>query len=171
MAMVAAGAVVAGTAISVYGQMKAAEDQAKMAEFQQKMANEQADELGYRESVNAALRVGEAKKAALDFGAAYAASGKEGMGIGSQLEIMRQVQIQNALSQHDVRFQQAMLRRGGSLYGMQASATREASKWNAAGSLLTGAGSAANIMSSAATSPNRGTPSTLPAPNRGGYNA
>ena len=159
MAAVAAGAAIVGAGISIYGAIKSANDEADQLEKRQALANSQADEMGYRENLNKVLRDEATVKNKLDFGAMAAASGHEGTGIGSQLEIQRQADIVNALSRHDVEYQQRQIREGGALQGDLAGQRREAGSWQAAGTGASLLGSFANRPSNY---PNTGSTEQLP---------
>lgn len=120
MSGAAAGAAIGGSFLGVYGALKSASDEADMLEENKRLANEQADELEYREMVNEIARNQAAFKAELNFGSGYAATGREGTGIGSQLEIHRQVQVQNEISSREAQYEAAAIRAGGSYYGKMA---------------------------------------------------
>ena len=140
MPAVAAGALILGTGIKVYGALKGASDQANIEEQKAGFAREQADEVLARESINEGLRNDAAFRNKLSFGAAYAGTGKAGVGIGSMLEIQRQTDLQNALSKRDAEFQAAQLRKGAALQEDLAGNTRTAGYISAAGTLLGSAG-------------------------------
>lgn len=127
-----AGAVI-GAGISIYGQLKSAEDQAALDEKKKKIAEEQANEIFVREQINETIRNQATFQAQLQVGSEYAASGKEGAGIGSQLEVKRQADLATALARRDASYQEHMLLEGGSLQGQLADITRQSSYFNAAG--------------------------------------
>jgi len=137
MAEVAAGAAVLGAGMSAYGMIKASQDEAAAREAKQASLNMQADELESRQRVNEALMQNESEKMKLAFGAAYAASGKAGTGIGSQLEIQRQTDLQALLQRREAHYQARVLRAGGSLEGGLAASVRSAMPYTVGGSLLT----------------------------------
>lgn len=143
MAAVAAGAAIAGGAVSAYGAIKGAQDQAELDREKAELSKEQADELINREQINDALRDTNTFRQKLDFQSAAAGTGHEGSGIGSQLEIQRQSDLAKVLADHDANFQAQMLLRGGQMYNRMADNTEEAGYISAAGSLLGGAGRAA----------------------------
>lgn len=145
MGAVAAGAAAAGGVIGAYGAIQSAQDQANLDNEKAAIAFKQADEIQNREVANEAIRNSQANEAKLSFGAAYASSGKEGVGIGSQLEIQRQTDLQNTISKRDADFQAEMLRTQGGIDQQLADETKSAGYLSAASSILGGASSAARL--------------------------
>ncbi len=151
----------AGAGSSIAGQLISADSEAKLDQQKKEIAAQQADELESREQVNAAIRLQQSYRVALDVSSEQATSGHAGGGIGSQLEIKRQADLQNMLSQRDADFQALMLRKGGDLYGQLGDQTKTAGYFNAAGTLLTAAGTMANPKFGAIS---QGSPQRLPSP-------
>ena len=161
MAQVAAGAAIVGAGLAVYGQIKSAQDQADLLALRQDAANSQADEIESRQRINEAFNLDSARQRALDFGSAYAASGKSGVGVGSMLEIQRQAELKNVLSRKDSYYRAAQLRLYGGSLGLEAGQTISSGYWNAGGSLMTGIG---RVASSSAMQPNSGQPTGMTKP-------
>ena len=87
MAVVAAVAAVVAAGIAIYGDIKSSDDQSQLDQERASVAGQQAAELQQREVANEALTEEQAYRQKLQFGASYAASGKSGVGIGSQLQL------------------------------------------------------------------------------------
>lgn len=139
--MSAAGAAqVAGAGISAYGAIKGAQDEANFDRQKAATQEAQAVEIAEREKANEAINQSAAFNAKLDFASAYAGSGKEGAGIGSQLEIQRQTDLKNLVARRDAGFQETMLRTGAEIDKNLANSTESSGYIAAAGSLLGAAG-------------------------------
>lgn len=146
MGAVAAGAAVVGTGLSVYGQIKSAQDQADIDSQKATLARVQAQEVLDREQINDANMQQSTLRAKLDFGSAFAATGRQG-GIGSQLELQRQADEQIALNDREANFQAKMLQAGADMNDQLASETRTSGYINAAGTLLGNTGKLASSPS------------------------
>lgn len=140
MGAIAAGAMLFGAGVKAFGDIKSANSQAELERDKAVMAYRQADELEQRQMANDAVRQGQAFKAEEDFGAAYAGSGKEGSGLGSQLEIKRQADLAVAMADRDADFQAEMLRHGGDINNKLADETQTAGYLKAGGTILSAGG-------------------------------
>lgn len=142
MGAVAAGAAIIGTGLSVYGQIKSANDQADLEQAKAQLSRQQAKEILDREQINDSNQQEAAIRTKLDFGSAFAATGRQG-GLGSQLELQRQVDQQISLNDREAKFQAMMIEKGADLQDQAADNTRSSGYINAASTLLGGIGKAA----------------------------
>lgn len=163
MAAVAAGAAIVGGGIAAYGAIKSAQDEAAIKRLEAEQAYQQAGELDMRERANEALRTDAAFRAKLDFASMAAGTGHEGAGIGSQLEIQRQSDLQNILAGRDEAFAASQLRKGGDITRQLAGNIEEAGYISAAGSLLGAGGRVGSLAAGGGASP--GTAQSLPSNN------
>lgn len=99
-------------AVSAYGQIKAGYDKAKADEVNASIKRQQADELLSREAINEQIMSEQAQMQAHQYGAAFAATGREGAGIGGKLRIMSDLQRSIANSKRDAEFKASLLRQG-----------------------------------------------------------
>lgn len=109
MPQVAAAAAVVGGGIAIYGAIKSANDQASLDQERAEIAKQQAQEIAAREQANEALRNQQAYRQKLQFGSSFAASGRAGVGIGSQLQIQNQSDLASMMSNREAEFQEKML--------------------------------------------------------------
>ena len=130
---------IAGGVLGAIGGLMAASDQAALDNEKAQVAKEQADEIQAREVANENLKNQAAYRAKLAFGAAFAGSGKAGTGIGSQLEIQRQTDQNNMISNEESQFQQKMLQTQAGIETQLGSEVSTAGYINAGGSVLGGA--------------------------------
>lgn len=141
-AIAAAGAIV-GAGIAIYGDLQTASDQASLDQQKASVAEQQSQEIFAREQTNEALRQQQAYRQKLQFGASYAASGKAGVGIGSQLQIQLQADTQNAISGQEAAFQEKMLQQQAGVDTTLAAETSQAGTINALGAGIGGLARAA----------------------------
>jgi hypothetical protein len=135
----------AGLATSVYGQIKSGADRAGAQEYQAALKNIQANELLEREAINEQIMREKAELMSLDYGAAFAASGREGAGLGGILKIHKNVEDSIANSRRDAEFKARMLRAGAEIDTKLASDLVSASYVGAGGTILTGVAKAYDI--------------------------
>lgn len=143
MPAIAVGAAIVGAGISTYGAIKSASDQADLDNARARIATEQAAEIGQREVANEALRDQQAYRQKLQFASSFAASGKSGVGVGSQLQIQNQADLQNMMSNREASFQQSMLKQQAGIDTTMANDVIAAGNLNAAGAIVGGLGAAA----------------------------
>ena len=144
MPQVAAGAAIVGAGIGIYGALSSASDQAGLDNERAQIAHEQAQEIAAREAANEALKDQQATRQQLQFGASFAASGKAGVGIGSQLQIKNQEETQNMISNREAMFQENMLNQQAGIDTTLANETETAGTISTG---LGGLGAAAKIAS------------------------
>lgn len=156
MPQVAAAAAVVGTGIQVYGAIKSANDQAQLDADRADVARKQAIEIGEREQANESIRDQQAMRQKLQFGASFAASGKAGTGVGSQLQIQNQSDLLSMMSNREAKFQEQMLYTQAGIDTTLAQNTLEAGTLTAIGTGLSGVGSAAGIATSGGSNPGYG---------------
>ena len=156
MPVVAAVAAVVGAGIAVYGDIKSANDQASLDQTRAQIAQEQAGEIAARVSSNESLRDRAAVRQKLQFGASYAASGKAGAGVGSQLQIQAQADTQNLVSARESSFQEQMLQQQAGIDTTLGQSSQEAGTINAIGAGIGGASKAAGIATSGGSNPGYG---------------
>ena len=158
MPAVAAVAAVAAAGIAVYSDIKSANDQSNLDQTRAGIAQQQATELEGREQANESIRNNLAMRQKLQFGASYAASGKAGTGVGSQLEIQNQADLQNMVSNRESQFQQKMLLEQAGIDTTLSNQTLSAGTLNAIGAGLGGASNAARLGTSGSANPGYGGP-------------
>lgn len=134
---------IVGTGISAYGAIKSANDQNDLDQEKAQVAREQAAELTSREVANEALRNQQATRQKLQFASSYAASGKAGVGLGSQLQIQNATDLQNMISNKETQFQVAMLNQQAGIDTTMGNDIMGSASWAAAGDIASGLGSAA----------------------------
>lgn len=137
--------VAAGAGLSIWGALSSASDQADLDAKKAAIAEQQAQEIQAREVANENLRDQQAYRAKLSFGATFAGSGKAGTGIGSQLEIQRQTDMQNMISNRDSQFQEQMLREQAGIDTSLGQETMQAGYMNAAATAIGAASKAYSI--------------------------
>jgi len=145
-AIAAAGVAVVGAGVQIYGAIKTANDQAEMDLQRAAIANQQATEIGEREAANETLRNQQAYRQKLQFGASFAATGREGTGIGSQLQIQNQTDLANMMSNREADFQAKMLKQQAGIDTTLAGQTESAGVVKALGMGLGGATQAAGYL-------------------------
>lgn len=153
MPAVAAGAMLVGAGIQIYGDIKSANDQASLDQDRAQIAREQASEIDSRNQANAAMLDQAATRQKLQFGASYAASGKAGVGVGSQLQIQNQANNQNMVATREAKFQESMLMQQAGIDSTLADQTLEAGTLNAIGAGLGGLSKAASMGLGGGASP------------------
>jgi uncharacterized protein HemX len=153
---------VAGLGVSVYGQIKAAQDEAQAR--REKAANEEAQavELMSREDVNESRMMDQERQQELNFGSRAAAAGGEGTTLGGMLELHRQSEQAISFARRDAEFKAKMIRAGAQIDTNLASDAITAGTIGAAGSLLTGAAKAYDLYRGPS-----GAPQSLPTPPTG----
>ena len=124
---------VLGAGIGIYGAIESAQAQAAIDTQEQQLEEAQAAQVGLREQENDAISQSSGYKRELDFSSESAASGHEGGGIGSQLEIQRQTNLQQYLNDQAASFQQSQILAGAGMKGQLASQTSTAGYISAAG--------------------------------------
>lgn len=132
-----AAAAVAGTGMSIYGQISGAQAQAEAAKRNAELKNQQANELLAREAINEAAIRKVAGITATRYSSAAAATGFEGGGVGGQVEIFMNAQDAITNSQREAFFKASMLRQGAEIEASLASDAVTAAWITGAGSLLT----------------------------------
>lgn len=147
MPAIAIGAAIVGAGIQTYGAISSARDQAQLDQSRAQVAEAQASEIQQREVANESLRDQQAYRQKLQFASSFAASGKAGVGIGSQLQIQNQSDLQSMMSNREAQFQEYMLHQQAGIDTTLANETVTAGYWNAAGSMVGGIGSAAGVAS------------------------
>lgn len=171
MPAIAAASAIVGAGISVYGAIQSANDQANLDNTRARIATQQADELAGREASNEAVRNQQATRQMYQFGSSYAASGKAGVGIGSQLQIQSQANLANITSNRESQFQQTMLQEQAGIDTTLAAQTEQAGTLNAIGAGLRGVGGVAGIATAGGANPGYGGPQSMgvyPMPQGGG---
>lgn len=156
MPAIAAGAAVVGAGIQVYGDIKSANDQAQLDQERAGIAQKQANEIALREQDNEAMRDQQAMRQKLQFGASYAASGKSGTGVGSQLQIQNQADLQNMISNREATFQENMLRQQAGIDSALSDQTLQAGTLNAIGAGVAGLSKAGSMSMSGGANPGYG---------------
>lgn len=156
MPAIAVGAAIVGAGISTYGAIKSASDQADLDNARARIADQQAEEIQQRELANESLRDQQAYRQKLQFASSYAASGKAGVGIGSQLQIQSQSDLQSMMSNREAKFQAFMLHQQAGIDTTMANDVIEAGNLNAAGAAVSGLGAAARGGMSGGSSPGYG---------------
>lgn len=146
MPVVAAIASIVGAGVAVAGDIISANDQSSLDQTRAQVAEQQAAELAAREQDNEAIRAQTAVRQKLQFGASYAASGKAGVGIGSQLQIQSQSDLQSMISNRETQFQELMLQQQAGIDTTLAGQTQEAGAIGAVGAGLGGLSNAAGIV-------------------------
>ena len=150
MPVVAAIASIVGAGVAVAGDIISANDQTSLDQTRAQVAEQQSAELGQREASNEAIRNQQAERQKLQFGASYAASGKAGVGIGSQLQIQSQSDLQSMISNRETQFQQLMLSEQA---GIDTSLGGQAQEAGAIGAVGAGLGGLANVGGIVARNP------------------
>lgn len=135
---------VAGTGTQVAGGIMAANSQADAQNRNAALKKLQADELLSRQTINEKIMRDQAEKVAKGYSVGFAASGREGAGIGGMLQIKRDTEENILNSRREAEFKAQMLRSGADIDQSLASDYQTASYITGAGSLLSGG---ANIYS------------------------
>jgi hypothetical protein len=154
-----AGAII-GAGISIFGSIESGNDQNQID--QEKAANEvaQAQQVAAREAANDALRQQALITNQMNVSSEQAASGHETAGIGSQLELKRQNDIQTQLNDQAATFQENQLLSGASMTEQAGSQAQTAGYLQAAGTGVSALGTVLNPKSGII---NYGSTSALPA--------
>lgn len=153
MPAVAAGAMLVGAGIQIYGDIKSANDQASLDQDRASIARQQAAEIDARNQANASLLEQTATRQKLQFGSSYAASGKAGVGVGSQLQIQQQADTENMVATREAKFQESMLQQQAGIDSTLADQTLEAGTLNAIGAGIGGLGKVAGAATSGGANP------------------
>lgn len=161
MPAIAAGAAVVGAGIGIYGAVKSANDQAHLDQIRAGIAEDQAGEIASREAANESLRDSAAMRQKLQFGSSYAASGKAGTGVGSQLQIQKQADLMNMMSNREATFQEKMLYQQAGIDTSLADETLRAGTLKAVGAGLGGLSSVAGIGMGGGANPGFGGPQSM----------
>ena len=146
MPVVAAIASIVGAGVAVAGDIISADNQSNLDNERAQVAAQQSAELGQREASNEAIRNQQAERQKLQFGASYAASGKAGVGVGSQLQIQSQSDLQSMISNRETQFQELMLQQQAGIDTTLAGQTQEAGAIGAVGAGLGGLANAGGIV-------------------------
>lgn len=133
------GAAIIGVGTAIYGAISSAEAKADAAKRDAALKGQQADELESREKVNEGIIQHQSDLAQLRFGSSFAATGREGGGIGGIMEIQKNTALTIANSQRDAAFKAKMLRQGADIATSLASDDLAAGYITGAGTFLTGA--------------------------------
>ncbi len=126
-----------GTGTQVYGSISSANNQAEAQRRDAALKNEQANEILAREAIN---RTAIDKQTVLDQGAyaaAFAASGREGGGIGGQIDIFNSAQEIISNARREAKYKSDALRQGADIQASLASDIVSSSYYTGAGTLLT----------------------------------
>jgi hypothetical protein len=153
MPQVAAAAALVGAGIQVYGAITSANDQNALDQEKASVARQQAAEIEARNQSNAALLDQTAMRQKLQFGASYAASGKAGTGVGSQLQIQNQADLQNMIATREAKFQESMLQQQAGIDTTMGDQLMKALPWQVAGDIAGGLGSAARLGTTGSKNP------------------
>jgi hypothetical protein len=170
MSFVAVGAAVVGAGIAIYGAVSSANDQSQLDQEKADAAKKQAQELAARQQVNDLVKQSTAMRQKLQYGATYAASGKAGVGIGAQLQIQNQANVQQMISDREAAFQEQMLMQSAQIDTSLASETQSAGTLNAIGAGVQGAGRVASLETSGGKNPGYGGPQGMGAYPTSGVN-
>lgn len=146
-----------GGALSLYGTIKGANDQADAVERNSALKRQQADELMARQEINEQIIREQSEKSSLSYGASFAGTGREGAGIGGILQIHRDAQEQILNTRRDAEFKARQLREGADIQSDLASDSITSAWIGAAGGLLATGASTYKAMS-----PPGGTTQSLP---------
>lgn len=166
---IAAGAALVGAGIQIYGDIKSADDQASLDRKRAEIARQQAAEIEARNQTNAAILDDQAMRAKLQFGASFAASGKAGVGVGSQLQLQNQADLQNSVATREAKFQEQMLQQQAGIDTTLADQTESAGTINAIGAGIGGISKAAGAGLGGGANPGYGPPQGLGAYPTGQY--
>jgi hypothetical protein len=139
--VVLAGMAAVGAGISIYGQIKAAQDKEEAAQFEAYLKGLQADEMMSREAINEGIMRDEAFRSGLAHQAAFSGTGREGGGIGGILTIKETTDRNIQLARRDAEFKASMLRKGADMDQKLASDLMTSGYIGAAGTLLTSSAS------------------------------
>lgn len=170
MPVIAAAAAVVGVGIQIYGDVTSANDQAKLDKERAAIAQQQSDEIAAREQSNEALRGQQAVRQKLQFGASYAASGKSGTGVGSQLQIQNESDTQSMISNREATFQEQMLQTQAGIDTTLASQSITSGAIGAVGAGLGGITKGATLATSGENNPGYGGTAGLgPMPSANSY--
>jgi hypothetical protein len=160
--MIAAGAALVGDGIQVVGDITSANDQAQLDQERAAIAQQQSNEIASREANNEALKEQQAYRQKLQFGSSYAASGKAGSGVGSQLQIQLQADTANAISGREASFQEQMLQTQAGIDTTLAGQSQTSGVINAIGAGVGGIARAGSIATSGGNNPGYGGTAALP---------
>lgn len=111
-AIVAAVAAVAGTAVSVAGQISAAEAQKEALEKEAQNKNLQANELLQRQSINEGILRERSVEIQKGYESSFASTGRAGGGLGGVLKIRRDLERDIMLQQREANFKAFQIRSG-----------------------------------------------------------
>ena len=164
MPAVAAGAAIVGAGIAIYGDISSANDQAGLDQARASIARQQAAEIDSREQANELIRDQQASRQKLQFGASYAASGKAGTGVGSQLQIQNQSDLQSMVSNREAKFQENMLMQQAGIDTTLGDETQTAGTISAIGAGIGGVARAGGLFTAGSNNPGYGGTQSL-----GGY--
>lgn len=128
----AIGAVI-GAGISIYGVLSSSGDQAAIDAEKQAQATNEANQVALREQQNDAIRNQATYQNKLNVSSEQAGSGHETAGIGSQLEVQRQSNLQTQIDDQAAAFQASQLQAGGAMQGQAGAETQTAGYVGAAG--------------------------------------
>lgn len=134
---VTGGILIASTGMEVYGKIAAANAQSQARAQELKLKNIQADEILSREAVNEQVIQDNSKRTESAYSTAFAATGREGAGVGGQIQIHKFTQDQVANLNRDANFKANMIRAGANIEANLASDVVSASYISGAGTLLT----------------------------------
>ncbi len=129
-----------GAGLGIIAGLFAASAQADAAEREAQMNEMRANELLERQKINEGIMYKQSGVAQHEFGAAFAATGKAGGGIGGQLTIKRNFEESIINSRRAAEFQANMIRMGAEGSRQAASDARTAGWIGAAGTALNAAG-------------------------------
>jgi hypothetical protein len=156
MPAVAAGAAIVGAGLAIYGDISSANDQANLDNERASIAQQQSAEIAARNQSNASILDSQAFRQKMQFGSSFAASGKSGVGVGSQLQIQNQADLQNMIATREANFQENMLQQQAGIDTTLASETEQAGTLKAIGAGVSALGSGAGAATSGGANPGYG---------------
>lgn len=137
-------AILAGGTMAL-GQVSAAQASAEAAQRNAGLKRLQAEELLSRQEINEQIILEESKRLELGYGSAFAATGREGAGLGGIMQIRKNTMDNIANSRRDAEFKAKMLRLGADIESDLASDSLVAGLIGAGGTLLSGGLQAYNM--------------------------
>lgn len=147
------GSAVAGSGLTIWGQVSAANAQEEAARKNAELKAVQAEELLARQAINEQIMRDKAEESGLLYGASFASTGREGAGVGGILRIRRDAEEAISLSRRDAEFKARMLRAGADVELSLASDAVSASWISGAGTLLTTGAQAYNTFRKPSSTP------------------
>jgi hypothetical protein len=146
MAWVGVAIATVGTGLTIYGELSAASSRADAAQKNAAIKQQQADELLARQSINEGIMREQADSSSHSYVAGFAASGREGAGLGGVLKIKKDLEDNITNSRREAQFKASLLRQGAEIDSQLASDTMTAGYLSGAGTLLSGVGNDFNYV-------------------------